>query len=273
MAEDADADASDGDKSFILDLGLGGKGRVADIMGQIWTTGSGSLFFGRKRIKKYCTILYMNTNYECVYNVGLLDDLHNYFPAFLYDSGRFQTPVQVFHYMRSELNSRFNLNAYGARLAGYSQHEPIQRVPIPIPAATAPVPVPVPAPATFSTPIQRSRDSVAAVVAGLLDLSGNFLADGSYFFMHPSPRIPPPPNFLDAVIVRPSEEVLARNTIILLGSDLGEESSCAICQDVIAGTDTCRKLSCSHAFHQTCIDQWFQTNVNCPTCRHDIRVE
>jgi hypothetical protein len=216
----------------------------------------------------------MNNNYECVYNVGLLDDLHNYFPAFLYDSGRFQTPVQVFHYMRSELNTRFNLNAYGARLAGYSQNETVQRTPLRTTQTTQATQATPATPVTISTPVQRPRDSsaLAAVVAGLLDLSGNFLADGSYFFMQPAARYPSP-GFLDPVIVRPSEEVLSRNTTIVLGSDLGEETSCAICQDVVSANDTCRRLNCSHGFHQTCIDQWFQTNVNCPTCRHDIRVE
>jgi hypothetical protein len=24
-------------------------------------------------------------------------------------------------------------------------------------------------------------------------------------------------------------------------------------------------------FHQTCIDAWFERNVRCPMCRHDIR--
>lgn len=207
-------------------------------------------------------------NYECVYNVGLLDDLHNYFPAFLYDSGRFQTPVQVFHYMRTEMNTHFNLPAYGARLAGFA------------PAAAPPRMQQQQQPTPLQTPpmVRRSESAaLAAVVAGLLDLSGNFLNDGSYFYMHPAAQTQPQtvqPGFLDPVIVRPSADVLARNTTLLQGSDLEEETSCAICQDTISADDSCRKLTpCSHVYHQTCIDQWFRTNINCPTCRHDIRQE
>jgi hypothetical protein len=47
---------------------------------------------------------------------------------------------------------------------------------------------------------------------------------------------------------------------------------CTICQDSIQPRDECRQLTyCRHSFHQTCIDQWFQRNVRCPVCRHDIR--
>ena len=28
---------------------------------------------------------------------------------------------------------------------------------------------------------------------------------------------------------------------------------------------------CGHRFHVLCIDNWFQRNVHCPLCRHDIR--
>ena len=64
-----------------------------------------------------------NDSYQYVYNVGLLDDLHNYFPAFLYDSGRFQTPAQMFQYLQSQLHARFNLPSHGARLAGFERAE------------------------------------------------------------------------------------------------------------------------------------------------------
>jgi hypothetical protein len=29
---------------------------------------------------------------------------------------------------------------------------------------------------------------------------------------------------------------------------------------------------CHHTFHKSCIDTWFQENVHCPVCRHDIRL-
>jgi len=187
------------------------------------------------------------TNYDYVYNVGLLDDLHNYFPAFLYDSGRFQTTVQVFHYIRSQMGSRFNLPAFGARLAGFQQSQQTQQT----------------HPATPVTPRREVNVDLTSVLAGLLDLSRSpIMADISYF------NIPQTRTFLDPIIVRPSDEVLARNTSIVTG----ENSSCAICQDNIVSEDMCRRLNtCQHIYHQMCIDTWFQTNVHCPTCRMDVR--
>ena len=56
----------------------------------------------------------MSGNYESIYGVGLLDDIHNYFPALLYEHGRFQNIQQVFSYIRSQMNQRFNLYNFGA---------------------------------------------------------------------------------------------------------------------------------------------------------------
>jgi hypothetical protein len=52
-----------------------------------------------------------------------------------------------------------------------------------------------------------------------------------------------------------------------------QDDNCAICQDVIESNQSVRRLThCSHYFHEICIDTWFQRNVHCPTCRHDIRI-
>ena len=208
------------------------------------------------------------STYEYVYNVGLLDDLHNYFPAFLYDSGRFQTPVQVFHYFRTELHARFNLPGYGARLAGFQRTQPRNTTVIP-PVSAAP---------TRNVTTFVENPNVLSALAGLLDLSGSFLADGSYFYMHPplsaatAAAAAANAAFLDPVSVRPTQEVLTSNTTLLSGSQVPAGTYCAICQDAITETDSCRKLNrCSHTYHVNCIDQWFQTNINCPTCRQDIR--
>jgi hypothetical protein len=54
-------------------------------------------------------------NRTSIFNVGLLDDLHNYFPDLLYNSGRFNTVQDVLSYVQSQTRSRFNLFDYGAR--------------------------------------------------------------------------------------------------------------------------------------------------------------
>jgi hypothetical protein len=189
-----------------------------------------------------------NNSYQYVYNVGLLDDLHNYFPAFLYDSGRFQTPAQIFNYLHNQINARFNLPAHGARLAGF-----VHRTEIPVQNPVTPR-------------VNRTFDrATAAALVGLLDLSGGFLGENSYFYSQPA-------TFMEPVPVRASEEIISRNTTIQPGSESPEGSACAICQDVIVQNDVCRKLNaCTHVYHKICIDQWFLSNVQCPTCRRDIR--
>jgi hypothetical protein len=76
---------------------------------------------------------------------------------------------------------------------------------------------------------------------------------------------------LTPVIVRPSEEDLSRNTYVYR-SEVSHNENCSICQDPMeAGQETRTILACSHCFHRECIDRWFQENVRCPTCRHDVR--
>ena len=56
-----------------------------------------------------------NSNYETLYGVGLLDDLHNYFPALLYDSSSFENVQSVLGYIQRQTRNRFDLFSYGQR--------------------------------------------------------------------------------------------------------------------------------------------------------------
>jgi hypothetical protein len=78
-------------------------------------------------------------------------------------------------------------------------------------------------------------------------------------------------DLLRPVIIRPTEEQLAQNTYVYR-SEVSHNENCSICQDPMeAGQETRTILACSHCFHRECIDRWFQENVRCPTCRHDVR--
>ena len=55
----------------------------------------------------------MSNQYERVYEVTLLDDLHNYFPAILYEPDRFRTVSELLTYIRQRTIRRFNLFEYG----------------------------------------------------------------------------------------------------------------------------------------------------------------
>jgi hypothetical protein len=59
------------------------------------------------------------SNYETLYGVGLLDDLHNYFPALLYDSDSFRTVQDVLQYTALQTRRRFDLYSFG--LSSYEE--------------------------------------------------------------------------------------------------------------------------------------------------------
>lgn len=169
--------------------------------------------------------------YDVVYNVSLLDDIHNYFPALLYSHSRFTTLTQILHYVRHQMNHHF---------PGYG----------------------IGAPTAASGAATTTLNLIQAIdVITLLNRFGGAGAAGAAA------------TFASAVIVAPTAEQLesASETITdLSGSDLSNR--CAICQDGILSTDTCRRLrACGHVYHRSCIDQWYQRSVRCPTCRHDIR--
>jgi len=204
----------------------------------------------------------MAEDYVSVYGVGLLDDIHNYFPALLYDTGRFQNLANVFSYARNQLDTRFNLFRHGASLYNASQraqpsqaHQTPQAVPLtPTPRAT------------------RNANDIAAanLLLGFLRMSTE--DDLSNYIQLPA-RTANANAWTDPVIVRPTAQAIAAGTEPVLGSSLAENTGCAICQDTIIPTDPARRLlACGHVYHRGCIDEWLRRSVYCPSCRHDIRL-
>ena len=229
-----------------------------------------------------------NPDYQVVYGVGLLDDVHNYFPSLLYDQGRFQTLPQVFSYVRNQMNTRFNLFSYGASLHRGStqaqvfpprdnrdnrendirENEFRER-------------------SRLST---RERDTMNILLSSLIGLGNDIrlfpTADiglGPRTPLGPlgplgslGPRSPTPDiwaSFNAPVVVAPSAEIIAAHTEIIDASTVPlTQNTCSVCQDVMLPTDICRRLRpCHHIYHKSCIDQWFLRSVYCPSCRHDIR--
>jgi hypothetical protein len=80
------------------------------------------------------------------------------------------------------------------------------------------------------------------------------------------------PGFADPVLIRPTEAQIDTATVLnTVTQQL--ETSCAVCQDTMnSGQQTRTINACRHTFHTTCIDTWFQRNVHCPICRHDVRI-
>jgi hypothetical protein len=96
----------------------------------------------------------MNSQYETLYGVGLLDDLHNYFPAVLYEPQAFQTVPGLLRYIHTQARNRFDLFSLGQR--EYRTSHP------------APPPAPAPAPAPPSSGVSSVHLQATSV-----DLSGN----------------------------------------------------------------------------------------------------
>jgi hypothetical protein len=202
-------------------------------------------------------------DYQVVYGVGLLDDVHNYFPSLLYEQGRFQTLPQVLSYVRSQMNNRFNLFAYGASLHRASA-----------PAATPPAPAPAQGhePVTSRPPVSRTRDmSSLNMLIGLLGLGTDIRLVPELGLGPQGPRVPA--DIWGPVVVAPTADILETNTEIIDASNIPlTQNSCSVCQDIMRSPDECRRLRpCQHSFHKACIDEWFRRSVFCPTCRHDIR--
>ena len=195
--------------------------------------------------------------YQNVYNVGLLDDIHNYFPDLLYNQERFVSVPDVLGYLRQNTITRFNLFDYGR-----NQHQNNT------PPTTQPTVPPIPI-----TPIQQIRRATRHLAqenmrnqlleADLMELSTMFP-----FILPGMPRI----NRFQDVIVNASRELIddASNVRTLL---VDTDSLCSICQDHMRQGEQIRRLNiCQHDFHDTCIDNWLLNNsVLCPVCRHDIR--
>jgi len=208
------------------------------------------------------------SNYEVIYSVGLLDDIHNYFPAFLYDTGRFQNINQVFHYVRSQMNSRFNLFAYGASRYTATQPPEPRRRPRnnTVVYAESGVPSTVPLYIPTQPHVYNSLNSTNLLLSMLnegLGLGGTT-----------TPRNDLWAAFRDPVIVRPTRAQMEAAIESISGNTIPEGTLCTICQDVILQTENVSRLrACQHMYHMSCIAAWLDRSVRCPTCRHDIRDE
>lgn len=208
----------------------------------------------------------MSDRYERVYDVGLLDDLHNYFPALLYNQDLFRTVPDVLTYIRQRTQRRFNLYDYGNRQYQNTFVQPPLQPPVQVPLQTPIrtrgshveevrvefVPPSRTVNTSFSSILPLLRSFTPRTVTG----TGAGTAAGLY----------------EDVVVHASQDIIneaSTETTLLLDMD----DNCAICQDRMRQGELVRKLTaCEHSFHRTCIDNWLlRRSVRCPTCRHDVR--
>jgi len=83
-----------------------------------------------------------------------------------------------------------------------------------------------------------------------------------------------PNNFLEPVIVRPTEtQILAATRLLIFGDiEIPEWNVCSITQERFNATDLVLKIRhCGHYFDRAALSTWFRTSTLCPVCRYDIR--
>lgn len=220
----------------------------------------------------------MGDHYERVYDVGLLDDLHNYFPGLLYEPDRFRTVSDVLGYVRQNTSRRFNLFDYGARQyqqqnTRVPQNTFTRQVPI-IPRWTPPAVPVVAQPPQYEFDLTNEVD--LAILSPLLRSLDRLIGIAPPTIAHqPVQRVVGGnrvASLFQDVIIHASQELIDNSsTMRILSMDL--EESCSVCQDRMRQGENIRRLNaCQHEFHGACVDNWLlQRSVLCPVCRHDIR--
>ncbi len=226
------------------------------------------------------------------YNSPLLDELHFHFPAILYEPDMFRSVDDLFGYIQSQMRSRYDLFSVARQ-----QYQPAPRA-WRGGGGVAPAPV-FPQPVVRQPPRPRQTDEVnitmETVDGGGIHLLNALLGMGrgnagverdlAQLTRAPAPAVDllnllnlnlltpaggAAAGAMEPVIVRPTaQQIEAGTSIEILDA---EEEICAICQDSMHLGEEVRAMNaCDHRFHRNCIDTWFQRNVRCPVCRHDVR--
>ena len=244
-----------------------------------------------------------NQQNPSLYGVQLLDDLHTYFPQILYEPSRFTTVQGLLSYVRTQAT---RLNPYEIGLQRYRNQNNIQRAPYSMEENTSQRTIPR-NPSRLSQNIRtsiRPRQNTQLLDPEMPSLIPSVISSvipsvipeyepeivESYEFILPS-LVPPSTNprtdtsilrailglinlgeSLDPVIVRATQEHLDTKTILRAAQQSDESENCSICQEHYTEGQAIRCItSCTHKFHKECVDRWFERNVHCPICRHDIR--
>jgi len=214
--------------------------------------------------------------YQELYSIRLLDDIHNFFPAFLYEQNRFRSVQDVFQYMNSQIAYHCNPFTRGQREYN-RQHATsgLQGPPGP-PGPAGPPGLPgIPSVQPRTTARTREIIDIVPIFTQYLNPQSTPATPGTAFLTeYLMSMLQQPRNVMDPVIVRPTVAQVEASTTLRPAMAADEEECCSICQDTYTEGQAIRTIThCAHNFHKTCIDTWFTTNVHCPDCRHDIRTQ
>ena len=188
-------------------------------------------------------------------NSPVLNEIHRYFPALLYNNEDFTNMTDVFSYVRNQMRSRFDTYS-NLREQHRSRRPPRRNNSYRYTQHVAPV---------------TSRPSTNNVVNefDIISHLNNHESAMEFNRLFYTALGINPIGFTDPVLITPTLEQIEAGSVIQI--TLGQ-NDCSICQDIINEGDEVRLLNhCLHTFHRNCIDTWYQRNVRCPICRHDIR--
>lgn len=207
----------------------------------------------------------MSTQRDSVYGVGLLDDLHNYFPGLLYEPERFRTVSEVLSYIRENTSRRFNLFDHGRRQYMNRHRQQPQNTFV----STRPVVNTWTPEVARAASIEIEQD-ISFLLPLLTRLGGS---QGRTPIQRETrgARVPLQSLFSDIIVSASQELIESASSRRVLTSDL--EESCPVCQDRMVVGENIRSLNaCQHEFHTECVDNWYlNLSVLCPVCRHDLR--
>jgi len=220
-------------------------------------------------------------NYEHLYGSALFDELHNFFPELMYDEQIF--PTEPFLWMRHRLHTLFPdiftrqrtmYNIYHAepRRAAYETWRFSSFPSVGVPTASR-LSSPIRSRTVLIDPVVRippvrtpTTRTLNATVSNLLNTVWNEDTNGDSQLLRMLFGAAP----MTDVPVVASSDVIASHSELVERNAVPADINCAVCQERNSDANW-RKLNCSHYFHRTCIDPWFERNVHCPVCRHDIR--
>jgi hypothetical protein len=231
------------------------------------------------------------SRYEHSYGVHLIDDIHNFFPEFLYDAGMFPGN-QIVTFLQHRVHQLFpreyshnNTNYRIFQLESRRREAVIPRHPMtqlrrtqhlrrpghlqPQPTQPAVQAFTIPLTSIFAQSDNHNDANYTNDVNTITTLT-TLLASA---LLGTRRNTEDTEDLLTPVVVAPTEEQISAASIVST-LEPAADITCAICQDHNDPSDNNEWRiirHCSHRFHRGCIDEWFQQNVHCPVCRHDIR--
>jgi len=203
--------------------------------------------------------------YDELYGIRTLDDIHNYFPAFLYDQNQFTNVQDMFRYINRQITA--HCNPYNRGLQDYNRNHVVN-------------------PLGLNTPVRNNNNAMRYTES--IDITPIFTQalNTNMTTANTTTNTTPGTAFLAEYIlgmlqvptnatntpIAPSHAQINSATTLRAAMATDEDAECSVCQTNYTEGQALRTIThCDHMFHKNCIDTWFARNSHCPNCRYDIR--